>query len=214
MDRAAGSLLPPRRGGYTGDHARMNDSGKTPFSDAAFVRAHLWKGPLYLSDGPLWTALLRERENLTAWFHETGLLLVVDESEGYAYLRQIEAEGDEKVPRLVQKRKLTYDATLLLVCLRDELNRFDARTADQLQLLKTRGELLDLVSGFLPDTTDQVRDVKKLDGAIEQLRELGFLRRLGGETSDNYEVSRVIKARFGPGELEAVKERLLRHVQP
>jgi hypothetical protein len=183
------------------------------FTDGAFVRAHLWKGPLYLSDGPLWTALLRERERIAAWFAETGLLLMVDEAEGFAYLRQIEQEGDEKVPRLVQKRKLTYDATLLLVCLRDELNRFDARTADQVQLVKSRRELMDLVAGFLPETTDQVRDGKKLDSAIEQLRELGFLRRLGSEGSENYEVSRVIKARFGPGELETVRDRLRSHVQ-
>jgi Domain of unknown function (DUF4194) len=184
------------------------------FSGSDFVRAHLWQEPLYPEDRELWKALLADKAALRAWFRQTGLELVIDETEGYAFLRQLEPEGDEKVPRMVRKQKLTYDATLLLVCLRDELNRFDTRSADQLVLIKSRQQLLDLVAGFLPETTDQVRDVKKVDSAVEQLRELGFLRRTGGDASDTFEVRRIIRARFGPGELETVKQRLLDHVGP
>lgn len=189
-----------------------NDSASgTTFPPSSFVRAHLWHEPLYPEDRELWKALLAEKHELHKWFRETGLELVIDEAEGYAFLRQIEPEGDEKVPRLMRKQKLTYDATLLLVCLRDELNRFDTRTADQTVLAKTRQELLDLVGGFLPESPDQVRDVKRIDSAIEQLRDLGYLRRTGGDSSDVYEIRRIIRARFGPGELEAVKQRLLQH---
>jgi hypothetical protein len=195
----------------------MNDdpspTNKQAFSASSFVRAHLWHDPLYLEDRELWAALLAEEQELTRWFRETGLELVVDRAEGYAFVRQIEAEGEEKVPRLMRKQKLTYEATLLLVCLRDELNRFDVRTADQERLIMSRNELLELAGGFLPDTTDQMRDVKKIDAAIESLRELGFLRRIGSEGSDSYEVRRIIRARFGPGELEAVKAKLQNHVE-
>lgn len=182
------------------------------FPVACFVRAHLWQEPLYLEDGELWGVLLADKENIIRWFQETGLDLIVDETEGYAFLRQIEPSGDEKVPRLMRKQKLTYDATLLLVCLRDELNRFDTRTADQERLIRSRHELLELVAGFLPESHDQLRDTRKIDSAIEQLRDLGFLRRVGGEGSDSFEVRRIIRARFGPGELETVKDRLLKHV--
>lgn len=181
------------------------------FTAAAFVRAHLWQDPLYLEDRELWKALLADRDNLVRWFRETGLDLVIDEGEGYAFLRQIEPVGDEKVPRLLRKQKLTYDATLLLVCLRDELNRFDTRTADQERLIRTRHELSDLVAGFLPETNDQKRDTAKIDASIESLLSLGFLRRIGSESSDSFEVRRIIRARFGAGELEAVKERLQNH---
>lgn len=189
------------------------DSADSTFPLSAFVRAHLWHEPLYLEDKELWAALLAEEGPLIHWFRETGLELVVDRPEGYAFLRQIEPVGDEKVPRLMRKQKLSYEATLLLVCLRDELNRFDSRSADQERLLKSRQELLDLVGGFLPETTDQSRDVKKIDSAIESLRELGFLRRIGCDGSDSYEVRRIIRARFGPGELEAVKAKLQSHVE-
>ena len=83
--------------------------------------------------------------------------------------------------------------------MRDELNRFDTRTADQTVLVETRQELLDLVGGFLPESSDQIRDVKKIDSAIEQLSGLGYIRRLGGETSEAFEIRLTTWCRFGPG---------------
>lgn len=195
----------------------MNDvipeAGNSDFPLSSFVRAHLWHEPLYLEDKELWAALLAEEGALTRWFRETGLELVVDKQEGYAFLRQIEPLNEEKVPRLMRKQKLSYESTLLLVCLRDELNRFDTRTSDQERLTRSRQELLELVGGFLPETTDQTRDARKIDSAIETLRDLGFLRRIGGDGSDTYELRRIIRARFGPGELEAVKAKLQSHVE-
>lgn len=182
------------------------------FSEAAFVRAHLLKQPLYPEDGKLWEVLLASRDELIAWFRQTGLELIVDTAEGYAFIRQIETLTDTKIPRLIQRRKLTYDATLLLVCLREELSRMEARDADQTRLIRTRREMIDLVSGFLPESNDETRDQKRVDAAIEQLSDLGFLKRLGSESADHYEICRIIKARLGPAELEAIKLKLQNHV--
>lgn len=186
----------------------------TQFTTVSFVKAHLLGGPLYFEDGHLWETLVHGQEEITAYFLQIGLELVVDEPEGFAFLRQFESASDERIPRLIRRQKLTYDATLLLVCLRDELNRFDAHTADQAVLRRTRRELVDLVGGFLRESNNQVRDLKAIDGAIDQLRSLGFIKAVGGNSgSDVFEIRRIIKARFGAGELEAVKERLIRHVE-
>ena len=191
----------------------MNEE-PTEFAPGAFVKAHLIREPLYLEDGELWETLLRDPAEFARYFREIGLELVVDAPEGFAFLRQIEPRGEERVPRLIQRRKLTYDATLLLVCLRDELNRFDTQTADQTQLYRTRRELHELLGGFLRESNNEVRDVKAMDSAIEQLRSLGFLKAVGAHSPETFEVRRIIKARFGAGELEAVKERLTRHAEP
>jgi len=183
------------------------------FAPASFAKAHLLGGPLYLEDGDLWEVLLRDEIEIAAYFYQIGLELVVDREEGYAFLRQLEPRGEERVPRLIRRQKLTYAATLLLVCLRDELNRFDTQTADQLVLRRTRRELQDLVGGFLRETNNQIRDLKAVEAAIEQLRTLGFIKAVGGSAPDTFEIRRIIKARFGAGELEAVKERLTRHVE-
>lgn len=181
------------------------------FPQSSFVKAYLLGGPLYLEDGALWDALLRDEAEVAGYFRQIGLELVVDAPEGYAFLRQLEPRADERVPRLIRRQKLTYDATLLLVCLRDELNRFDAQTADQARLTRTRRELHELVGGFLRESNNQMRDIKTADAAIEQLRTLGFIKAAGASAPDTFEIRRIIKARFGAGELEAVKERLKRH---
>ncbi|MCX6979139.1 MAG: DUF4194 domain-containing protein [Verrucomicrobia bacterium] len=192
------------------------DDAPLQFPQSSFAKAHLLGGPLYLEDGALWELLLRapERAEITDYFRQIGLELVLDEAEGFAFLRQFEPRADERVPRLIRRQKLTYDATLLLVCLRDELNRFDTQTADQTVLRRTRRELQELVGGFLRESNNQVRDLKAVDAAIEQLRALGFIKAVGASAPDTFEVRRIIKARFGAGELEAVKERLRHHAEP
>jgi hypothetical protein len=186
----------------------MNDEPTYP--PASFVKAHLLRDPLYLEDGPLWEELLRTREGCAAWFAEVGLDLVVDEDEGYAFVRQPDVENEEyQGPRLIVRRKLGYEATLLLVCLRQELARTEAQDADQTRVVRTRREISELVSGFLAETHDETRDLKKIDKAVEQLVALGFLKRLGGDGGEDYEVRRIIKARLGPSELEDIKRKLI-----
>lgn len=187
------------------------DETPLQFPPTAFAKAHLLGGPLYLEDAPLWETLLRDQDEIGGYFRQIGLELVVDEAEGFAFLRQLEPRADERVPRLIRRQKLTYGATLLLVCLRDELNRFDTQTADQTVLRRTRRELQELVGGFLRESNNQVRDLKAVDASIEQLSALGFIKAVGASAPDTFEVRRIIKARFGAGELEAVKERLRRH---
>lgn len=192
------------------------DETPLQFPPSSFAKAHLLGGPLYLEDGVLWEMLLRESERaeIADYFRQIGLELVVDEPEGFAFLRQLEPRAEERVPRLVRRQKLTYGATLLLVCLRDELNRFDTQTADQTVLRRTRRELQELVGGFLRESNNQVRDLKVVDAAIDQLHTLGFIKPGGASAPDTFEVRRIIKARFGAGELEAVKERLKRYGEP
>lgn len=190
------------------------DESPLEFPPSSFVKAHLLGAALYLEDATLWATLLREENEIADYFRQIGLELVVDAGEGYAFLRQIEPRGEERVPRLLRRQKLTYDATLLLVCLRDELNRFDTQTADQIVLRRTRRELHELVGGFLKESNNQMREVKSIDAAIEQLRTLGFLKAVGASAPDTFDVRRIIKARFGAGELETVKERLRRHAEP
>jgi hypothetical protein len=46
---------------------------------------------------------------------------------------------------------------------------------------------------FLPDTSNQVRLIERIDSSISRVVEMGFLRRLRG-TEDRYEVRRIMKA--------------------
>jgi len=183
------------------------------FPERSFVLARLLLQPIYREDGSLWESLRAERDAVAHYFRQIGQEIVVDEAEGYAFLRQIEPEGGDVVPRVGRRQSLGYTATLLLVCLREELARFDAAPDDSTRLVRTRQELRDLVNQFLRETNNQIRDVRAIDGAIRRLEELSFLRAFGPPDADTFEIMRILKARFGASELEQVKDRLARHAE-
>lgn len=187
---------------------------ETPFREAAFVKARLFRDPMYRADDPEQWAILRSNlDEIRGFFRQVGQEVVFDEGEGYAFIRQIEPQAEERVPRLVQKRPINYETTLLLVFLREELDRFESSGTDSARLVRSREQLRSLVAPYLRETTDRARDRDKLDEAINRLVSLGFLRRQGGADMEEFQVMRIVKARFGPGELESVKERLFRYAQ-
>ena len=64
------------------------------------------------------------RAGITDHVAVNGLILIIDEPEGYAYLRaRPETEGDEgaKIPRLMSRRSLSLPVSLLLALLRKKL---------------------------------------------------------------------------------------------
>lgn len=183
------------------------------FPERSFVLANLLLGPIYRDQSLLWETLRAERDAVIHYFRQIGQELVIDESEGYAFIRQVEPDGGERVPRVGRRQSLGYTATLLLVCLREEIARFDTSPEDSARLVRTRQQLRELVGQFLRETNNQIRDVRAIDSAIRRLEELGFLRALGPSEGEAFEIMRIIKARFGPGELQEVKERLVRHAE-
>jgi Domain of unknown function (DUF4194) len=185
------------------------------FPSVSFVKAKLLREPIYREDGELWLTVHGPLQGeIRHYFRQIGQELVVDEGEGYAFIRQLEIEGEERIPRLVQRRALSYLATLLLTALREEFLRFDSSASDSTRLVKTRDELRNLVFDFLPETTNQVRDTAKVDAAISRLGELGFVRQLGAAERDTFEIMRIVKARLSPTDLETIKQRLLNHAEP
>ena len=185
----------------------------TIFPARSFVLARLLLGPVYREDRDQWETLRAERQTISQYFREVGQELVVDETEGYAFLKQIEVEGVDRVPRIGRRQPLGYTATLLLVCLREELARFDTAPDDSSRLVYTREQLRELVGQFLRETSNQIRDQRRIDAAINRVEELGFLRSFGAAESDSFEVMRILKARFGPSELQQIRDRLRTHAE-
>jgi hypothetical protein len=185
----------------------------TSFPERSFVLAHLLIEPLYRENGALWETLRAERDAIAHYFRQIGQEVVIDEAEGYAFLRQMEGEGSERVPRVGRRQSLGYTATLLMVCLREELARFDAAPEDSTRLVRTRQQLRELVGQFLRETNNQIRDVRTIDTAIHRVEELGFLRAFGPPEAETFEIMRILKARFGPAELQDVKDRLTRQTE-
>lgn len=154
----------------------------------------LFKGVLYQEQSPdLWQALLQLQPRVRDHAVVFGLELVLDEAEGYAYLRQRPAgEGEPELPRLVQRRQLGYAVSLLLALLRKKLAEHDAAGGDT-RLILSRTQIVDLVQLFLPAGTNEAKLVDRIDADINRVVEFGFLRRLRGQ-DHQFEVRRILKA--------------------
>lgn len=154
----------------------------------------LMKGVVEREASPaVWQALMQSTSRIRDHVAVVGLELMLDEAEGFAYLRQRpEVEGEDPLPRLVPRRQLSYPVSLLLALLRRRLAETDANNGDT-QLVLTRDEIRDLVRHFSRETSNEVRQADKLDRDIDRIVELGFLRPIK-RGSDTFEVRRVLAA--------------------
>jgi hypothetical protein len=160
----------------------------------------------------VWDALLCSRSALESYFSRLGLLLVVDEPEGYAFLRQWTddewPDGWELLPRLVRRIPLGYGPTLLAVLLRDELRRFEEEDVQNERCVVEAGPLFDQWKVFFPNDTDEVRQHREFGAAHRKLEELGFVRKFS-DSPEAWEIRRILKARLPAEELERLKQQLL-----
>jgi hypothetical protein len=154
----------------------------------------LFQGVLYREhDAALWQPLLDLQARVRDYCATIGLELMLDEAEGYAYLRQrIAGEGEPELPRLIQRRQLSYPVSLILVLLRKKLAEFDATGGDT-RLIIGREQIAEQLRLFLPDTANEARLLDRIDAHINKVVELGFLHRLRGQ-EHQFEVRRILKA--------------------
>lgn len=168
----------------------------TTESSAALSQAvvGLMKGVVYRdTHEAVWQQLLRIQPQLRDHFTVTGLVVVVDEAEGYAYLQsRPEVDGEDAPPRLVPRRSLSFHVSLLLALLRKKLAEFDA-TSSESRLILTRDQMVEMLRLFLPDTSNEARLVDTIDSHLNKVVELGFLRRVNG-AEQSFEVRRILKA--------------------
>jgi len=145
------------------------------------------------SDPLLWQSLIGIQARVRDYIACLGLDLVLDEAEGFAYLRQRPAEeGAGELPRLVPRRQLGYQVSLMLALLRKKLAEFDATSGEQ-RLILGRNDIVEMMRVFLAETANQVRLNDKIGADLNRVVDMGFLRRLRG-TNDRFEVRRILKA--------------------
>ena len=162
-------------------------------SDLSLVLIQLMKGPLYRdTHEKLWGLLLGVRHEVSDYMTVLGLNAVIDEAEGYAYLRSRPSDDGAEFPRLVARRALSFHVSVLLALLRKRLAEFDASSAD-IRLILSRDQMVEMLRLFMPDSTNDARLVDTIDAHINKVTELGFLRRLRDE-QDLFEVRRILKA--------------------
>ena len=168
----------------------------TTAPDLSALVVPLLKGVLYRdADAPAWSALLDLQARVRDHVAVLGLDLILDEAEGYAFLRSRPDPEDDaapRLPRLVARRPLSFPVSLLLALLRKKLAEFDASGSDT-RLILSRDEVAELIRVFLPEGSNQARLIDQVDTHLNRVADLGFVRRLRGQ-EHMIEVQRILKA--------------------
>jgi hypothetical protein len=166
----------------------------------------LFKGVVYReSDEKLWQRLMELSAQARDYVAVLGLELVLDDTEGYAFLRS-SPDADPELPRLIPRRQLTFNVSLLLALLRARLAEFDQQNSET-RLIMTAEQIGDMVSVFLPESSNEARIQDQLATNIKKVTELGFLRKLRGQ-EQTFEVARILKAYVDAQWLEEFDARL------
>ncbi len=165
-------------------------------TESAFsqVLINLMRGPLYRDEREaLWRQLLGLRRRIGDFVQLLGMTVEVDEAKGYAYLRSnIDEDDPDAPPRLIPRRALSYQVSLLLALLRRRLAEHDATSSDA-RLVLSRDDIVRLVQDFVAEGKNEARVIDRIDNYIKRAGELGFLRELPGQPGQ-FEVRRILEA--------------------
>jgi hypothetical protein len=155
----------------------------------------LMKGAVYRdTHDKAWQQLLQLQPQVRDYVEVLGLQVVIDEAEGYAFLRQrpVDEDDSNQIPRLVPRRSLSFHVSLLLALLRKKLAEFDAQSGDT-RLMLTRPQIAEMLRVFLPATSNEARLLDLIDTHINKAVDLGFLR-AAKSAEPVFEVRRILKA--------------------
>jgi uncharacterized protein DUF4194 len=168
-------------------------TGTEPDLSTAVVQ--LMKGAVYRdTHDKAWQHLLQLQPQVRDYVEVLGLQVIIDEAEGYAFLRQrpIGEDDDQQIPRLIPRRSLSFPVSLLLALLRKKLAEFDAQGGDS-RLMLTRAQITEMLRVFMPASSNEARLIDQIDAHIAKAVDLGFLR-AAKSAEPVYEVRRILKA--------------------
>lgn len=175
----------------------------------------LLKGPVEYTDKSIWEKLLECQNELTAFLQQLGLILILEEHDGYAYVVHDSLAEDESTGvSWTQKRALTYDESIMLVLLREMMAEFEVGEVMTRELIKKRREIKEYAELFFKENASRIKFLKEIDRLIDKVEENGFLDRV--EDSDNaneekFRIKKIIKSRVNSEVLEQFKQQLQEH---
>ncbi len=171
------------------------------------VQIRLLKGAIYRQKQiDLWTWLERDQYQIRQYFAEIGLSLILDEAEGYAFLRQMNFEeiqepseqkqqahtAETSLPRLINKRALPFAQSLLLVLIRKRLAEHDSEESSP-RLIITRDEIHQWLQPYFNAENNELKQQRGFNILLNKVTELGFIKALKNYP-DEFEIQRIIKA--------------------
>lgn len=175
----------------------------------------LLKGPVYRhKQAELWQNIETHLAAIKDYLKVIGLALYLDESEGYAFIRQIEDEQEVSIPRLIQQRPLGFAQSVLVLLLRQWLLEHDAK-GGELRAIIERRQLHDELALYLPQTKSKAKLTDTIDQQINKAINLKLIKPLKDD-DQRFEILRIVKAIINAdwlGNMEIKLEEYLEHAK-
>lgn len=194
----------------------MNPPNPTPSRpEWQYAAVHLLQGPVFEHEGERWRRVTQGRSEMDGYFRQMGLRVVVDAVEGYAFLEQLPADELKDLPRIIRRRQLSLGATVYGFFLRQELDKAIKDDPAIMRVKKKLKEIRELVAEFFPATNNDSADRKLAMAHLGDLADLGFVRKVteSGEGNEaEYELTRLLRAKFNPGAAQDFLDRIKAHL--
>ena len=178
-------------------------------NDARVAIILLLKGIFYKSDNEkaFFELLHNSYGAIVEYFETIGLEVIVDENDGYAFVRNKTYDDDEDaLPKLISTRELSYKVSLLCLLLRKRLVDFDMQNDDQKAII-LKEDIISELTLFFDTKFDEVKAQKEIESTIKKVEDLGFLKKLTN-TEGSYEIKSSLKAFIDAKWLNQMDEKL------
>ena len=184
------------------------------------VIVRLLNGPIYQEDLDLWGRLGAEWDRIKSHFFDMGLEVARDDAAGYAFVRQTEESEEEledwedvasaPLPRVLRRTRLSYQQTIFMVILREELMRFEQEQEEGDHLYRSAQDLREIMIPYYPEMHDEKKIHRQISGMIAKFEEWGILKKVRDKDDGLYRVERIIKAKLPPDKLTEVRDQIRR----
>ena len=173
----------------------------------------LLKGPIEYVEKSPWEKLIQYKVELTGFLQQLGLSLVLDELDGYAYLKHTQTDEEDASVTWIQRRSLTYEESVMLVLLREMMAEFEVGEATNRELIKKRREIKEYAELFFKENASRVKFLKEIDRLIDKAEENGFLDKTENHDladEQKFRIKKIIKAKVSSEELDVFYQQLQR----
>ena len=163
----------------------------------------------------LWNDVLSYQVEIQDYLTIIGLELVVKKDDGFAYLKELE-DSEGNTLGIISKRKIGFEASIIIVVLRQTLEEFDQNPNqfDVNEKFISFQEIKDEIELFLPETYNKAKLMKDLEINIRRIVELGYLREISRDDFDTtYQIHRIIKEKISLDQLQEFKNKLENYVE-
>ncbi len=172
----------------------------------------LLKGPVEYVEKSAWEKLLQYKVELIIFLQQLGLTLVLDEQDGYAFVKHAMSEDEEAYVSWVQRRSFSYEESIMLVLLREMMAEFEISDSSSRELIKKRREIKEYAELFFKEGASRIRFLKDIDRLIDKVEENGFLQKIENHDlidEQKFRIRKIIKV--DSEALEQFQQQLLAH---